>query len=155
MPAPLSIIIGLPGPFSAPEEALGPSLGALSEAVLSGMIADVTFLWSQGAPPDWLRAVAEETGADCAQGTLADARLHGNGVARLVIPVGVVLPHGWVGMVQAHLDAGGGAALVARPRGWLDPLRAWAGRPAPDQARLLPARGATGRFVVLRSPARR
>jgi hypothetical protein len=149
MPAPLSILICAPGPAPSQEQALAHTLGALGEAVLSGLIADVTLLWTEGEVPDWVSEVAEETGADCVTGTMERALSHGKGAARLVIPADVVLPQGWIHVVQAHLDAGGGAALFGRRRGWLDPLRARIGRPAKDQVRLLPTKGSSARYALL------
>lgn len=152
MSAPVSVII----PTLNAADRIGPCLGAVAEALTSGILREV--ILTDGGSSDAIEAVAEAVGARLIRG----ARGRGHQLARgaeaakgtwlLFLHADTVLGHGWVAAVQRHMQ------MAPDRAGWFRlrfdeetaPARAvarWAnlrsgalGLPYGDQALLVPAR---------------
>ncbi len=99
-------------------------LSALVPAAADGLVRQVLVL-DRGSTDGTLE-ICEDAGADVVQGALAQAAAVARGEWLLVLPVELRLRRGWGEAVAAHLERGGGPALLVdatAPTGWLAKLR--------------------------------
>ncbi|WP_112321695.1 TIGR04283 family arsenosugar biosynthesis glycosyltransferase [Oceanibium sediminis] len=110
MPAPLSIVI--PTLNAAPH--LGPTLGALGEALTEGLIAEV--ILSDGGSEDDIATIAEATGATLVTGPPGRGGQIARGCAAakgdwlLILHADSAPAPGWAAATRAHMNAHPGCA---------------------------------------------
>lgn len=152
MSAPISVVI----PTLNAADRIGPCLGALSEALLEGLLREVILV--DGGSDDPIEEVAEAVGARLLRTgrgrgvQLAEGAEAAQGDWLLFLHADTVLGPGWVGAVQRHIveapekagwfrlrfdDEGAAPRLVA---GWANLRSGLFGLPYGDQGLLVPRR---------------
>ncbi|WP_374570020.1 glycosyltransferase [Phenylobacterium sp.] len=99
-------------------------LSALVPAAAEGLVRQVLVL--DGGSSDGTHELCEDAGADVLDVPLAEAARRARGDWILALPVDLRLRRGWDAAVVAHLERGGGAALLVdatEPEGWLARLK--------------------------------
>jgi rSAM/selenodomain-associated transferase 2 len=151
MSAPVSVII----PTLNAADAIGPCLGAVAEALTSGILREV--ILTDGGSSDAIEDVAEAVGARLIRGApgrgaqLARGAEAARGSWLLFVHADTVLGHGWVEAVQRHIAAAPDRAGWFRLRfdeetaparavaSWANFRSSALGLPYGDQALLVPA----------------
>lgn len=85
-------------------------LSALVPAAADGLVRQVLVV--DGGSTDGTLDICEDAGADVLDGSIAQAVQSARGEWVLVLPVDLRLRRGWDAAVAAHLERGGGAALL-------------------------------------------
>lgn len=99
-------------------------LSALVPAAADGLVRQVIVL--DGGSTDATHELCEDAGADVMNASLAEAAVKARGEWIMALPVGLKLRRGWGEAVVAHLERGGGAALIvdaAEATGWFARLK--------------------------------
>lgn len=93
-------------------------LSALTSLAVEGLVREVRI--AGGGPPELLKVLREETGAELAS-DVASAIEEARSDWLLILPAKIRLRAGWLETLARHLRAGGGDALIVGDGGVLSP----------------------------------